>query len=406
MVSRSLSVIGAVLLLLVPMFGTAVLEENALDGCGVTHSALHATANGWHYTPCHSENNGACFVKAHEERYQALVEACQAEHTNQSTQIREYRAGLPKLSSDVIVALSQLNITLRTHRDRLESLVRDQHDVLLNTTDYAVQLERDITVASLEANRTDQALRYYGALLHEPTTVKELILESYQGSGGSSTRKVALLLQFIRGLPDATDRTAGYRQLGELLETNQQHERAPGILYAEDAARYGTEQPDPERYPKRTLERWRSQLADGFFTEPVQFATDYPEHYERIEPDLLRPLAAAAGADSLPRLIEYPNALPRLEQRVRAFRLLLRALQQQQQQHPNGQQLHDRHLLQLAGEVSKLEQQSAGGKMKSATTEEDVSGALTEVRQLFPQFTYDRSFLTYSELFAQYKPVV
>uniref|UniRef100_A0A2M4DQE6 Putative secreted protein n=1 Tax=Anopheles darlingi TaxID=43151 RepID=A0A2M4DQE6_ANODA len=399
MVSRSLSVIGAVLLLLVPMFGAAVLEENALDGCGVSHSALHTTANGWQYTPCHSENNGACFVKAHEERYQALVEACQAEHTNQSTQIREYRAGLPKLSSDVIVALSQLNVTLRTDRDRLESLVRDQHDVLLNTTDYAVHLEHDITVASLEANRTDQALRYYGALLLEPNTVKELILESYQESGGNS-RKVALLLQFIRGLPDAADRTAGYRQLGELLETNQQHERAPGILFAEDAARYGTEQPDPERYPKRTLERWRSQLADGFFTEPVQFATDYPEHYEHIEPDLLRPVAT----DSLPRLIEYPNALPRLEQRVRAFRLLLRALQQQQQ--PNGQQLHDRHLLQLAGEVSKLEQQSAGGKMKSATTEEDVSGALTEVRQLFPQFTYDRSFLTYSELFAKYKPVV
>uniref|UniRef100_B6DDX4 SG1-like salivary protein n=1 Tax=Anopheles darlingi TaxID=43151 RepID=B6DDX4_ANODA len=400
MVARSLSVIGAVLLLLlVPMFGAAVLEENALDGCGVSHSALHATASGWHYTPCHSENNGACFVKAHEERYRALVEACQAEHTNQSTQIREYRAGLPKLSSDVIVALSQLNITLRTDRDRLESLVRDQHDVLLNTTDYAVHLERDITVASLEANRTDQALRYYGALLLEPTTVKELILESYQGSGGNS-RKVALLLQFIRGLPDATDRTAGYRQLGELLETNQQHERAPGILYAEDAARYGTEQPDPERYPKRTLERWRSQLADGFFSEPVQFAADYPAYYERIEGDLLRP--AVATGDSLSRLIEYPNALPRLEQRVRAFRLLLRALQQQS----NGQQLHDRYLLQLAGEVSKLEQQSAGGKMKSATTEEDVSGALTEVRQLFPQFTYDRSFLTYSELFAQYKPVV
>uniref|UniRef100_A0A2M4DQC4 Putative secreted protein n=1 Tax=Anopheles darlingi TaxID=43151 RepID=A0A2M4DQC4_ANODA len=405
MVSRSLSVIGAVLLLLVVVFNrsvsAAVLEENALDGCGVSHSALHATANGWQYTPCHSENNGACFVKAHEERYRALVEACQAEHTNQSTQIREYRAGLPKLSSDVIVALSQLNVTLRTDRDRLELLVRDQHDVLLNTTDYAVHLERDIAVASLEANRTDEALRYYGALLLEPTAVKELLLESYQGSGGNS-RKVAVLLQFIRGLPDAVDRTAGYRQLGELLETNQQHERAPGILFAEDAARYGSEQPDPERYPKRTLERWRRQLADGFFSEPVQFAADYPAYYERIEGDLLRPVAAS---DSLPRLIEYPNALPRLEQRVRAFRLLLRALQQQQQ-HPNGQQLHDRHLLQLAGEVSKLEQQSAGGKMKSATTEEDVSGALTEVRQLFPQFTYDRSFLTYSELFAMYKPVV
>uniref|UniRef100_A0A182FJ39 Uncharacterized protein n=1 Tax=Anopheles albimanus TaxID=7167 RepID=A0A182FJ39_ANOAL len=381
--------IGAVLITLASSSSADVLEENALDGCGVSHRTLHDTANGWHHTPCRSENNGACFVQAHEERYRALVKACDEAHTNQSTLVRQYRADFPQYSSDVRIAVSQLNATLQTQRDRLESLVQDHHEVLLNTTDYAVRLVRDIVLASLEANRTDQALQHYAALL-EPE-LKQLVLDSYQGSPGS--RKVALLLQFVRALPDAQERTVAYRQLEELLQTNQQDERYPGILFAEDAAKYGEEyRPNPDRYPKRALERWQRQLLDGFFSEPVQFAGDHPGYYERIEPELLRLVTERWSAEAWPRLVEYPNALPRTEQRVRAFRVLLAALKKQQQQ----LQLNDQHLMQLAGELSKLERSLAG----SEGTE------LTELRQLFPQLTYDRSFLTYTELFAQYKPVV
>uniref|UniRef100_A0A2M3YX28 Putative secretion protein gp65 n=1 Tax=Anopheles braziliensis TaxID=58242 RepID=A0A2M3YX28_9DIPT len=387
---------AVVLLVLAGRSSAEVLEENALDGCGVSHGTLRETAKGWRETPCRSENNGACFVEAHEKHYHALVKACDEAQSNQSALIRQYKADFPKYSSDVITSLSQLNVTLQTDHDRLEDIVQDQHDALLNTTEYAKQLVRDIVLASLEANRTDQALQHYGTLL-EPE-LKQLVQESYAAhqSGSSAGRKVALLLQFVRALPDANERTAVYRQLEELLQTNDQDERFPGILFAEDASKYAAEsteyKPNPERYPRRALERWQGQLGEGFFAEPVQFAADHPGYYERIEPELLRPYTERSASAALwSRLVTYPNALPRPEQRVRAFRLVLAALQHQDQK----QQLADRDLLQLAGEMSKLEQELTGQEQ-----------LLTELRQMFPQLTYDRSFLTYTELFGLYKPSV
>uniref|UniRef100_A0A2M3ZXR8 Putative secreted protein n=3 Tax=oswaldoi series TaxID=44548 RepID=A0A2M3ZXR8_9DIPT len=396
-----LLVISAVLTVLgrSRLLSAEVLEENALDGCGVGHGSLHSTAYGWQYTPCWSENNGACFVKAHEERYHALVRACEEAHSNQSSRIRQYRADFPQYSSDVIVALSQLNVTLQTQRDRLESIVQDQHDVLVNTTAYAAQLERDIVVASVEANRTDQAVQHYVALL-EPTA-KELVRESYaahqESSSISSSRKVALLLRFARTLPDAAERTAVYRQLDELLQTDQQDERFPGVLLSEDAPKHSEHRPDPERYPKRALARWQRQLLDGFFAELVQFAGDYPDYYARIEPALLRDLVTERwSAEGWPRLVQYPNALPRPEQRVRAFQVLLGALQRHAQQ----QQLPDLHVMQLADEVSKLERALTGDPPEALRQQ------LTELTEHFTQLTYERSFLTYAELFALYKPAV
>nr|AAP21784.1 secretion protein gp65 [Anopheles albimanus] len=380
--------ICAVLITLASRSSADVLEENALDGCGVSHRTLHDTANGWHHTPCRSENNGACFVQAHEERYRALVKACDEAHTNQSTLVRQYRADLPQYSSDVRIAVSQLNATLQTQHDRLESLVQDHHEVLLNTTDYAVRLVRDIVLASLEANRTDQALQHYAGPAR--AELKQLVLDSYQGSPGS--RKVALLLQFVRALPDAQERTVAYRQLEELLQTNQQDERYPGILFAEDGAKYGEEyRPNPA---VTRSGRWSAGSAScSTVSSANRFSSRATIRGLRAHrPELLRLVTERWSAEALPRLVEYPNALPRTEQRIRAFRVLLAALQKQQPQ----LQLNDQHLMQLAGELSKLERSLAG----SEGTE------LTELRPLFPQLTYDRSFLTYTELFAQYKPVV
>uniref|UniRef100_A0A2M4BPR2 Putative secreted protein n=2 Tax=Anopheles marajoara TaxID=58244 RepID=A0A2M4BPR2_9DIPT len=398
---------GVMLLLVVLLAGRAssaddeVLEENTLGGCGVSHGALHNTAKGWQYTPCHSEKNGACFVPEHEKRYQALVKACEAEQSNRSALIRQYRADFPSYSSDVIVSLSQLNVTLRTHHDRLESMVQDHHYALLNTTEYAVQLVRDIVLTSLEANRTDQALRHYAALL-EPE-LKQLVQESYGAQRtvriGTAGRKVALLLQFVRALPDANERAAVYRQLEELLQIDGQDERYPGVLFTDDAAKYGagTEpvyKPNPERYPKRALERWQRQLDGGFFAELSQFAGDHPDYYERIERELLHPVAERWSVKTWPRMVAYPNALPRLEQRVRAFRLLLDTAQKQQQQ-----QLNDQQLMLLAGEMLKVERELTvqGG-------EQQQQQQLTELREMFPQRSYDRSYRTYAELFALYKP--
>uniref|UniRef100_A0A2M3YW61 Putative secreted protein n=1 Tax=Anopheles nuneztovari TaxID=30067 RepID=A0A2M3YW61_9DIPT len=370
-----------------------VLEENALDGCGTGHRAFHDAAYGWLYTSCRSENNGACFVTAHEERYRALVKACDESRTNQSARIRQNRAESPNYSSDVIIAISQLNATLATHHGRLESIVQDHHGVLVNTTEYAQQLVCDIVLASLEANRTDVALRHYGALL-EPET-KQLVQESYHQEHGDG-RKVALLLQFVRALPDAEERTAVYRQLEELLQTNHQDERYPGILFTEDASRYGNGskpyKPNPERYPKRALARWQRQLLGGFFTEAVQFAGDHPDYYERIEPELVRSVTERWSAEAWPTVVRYPNALPRPEQRVRAFRLLLEALA------PHAKEMNDRHLMQLGGEMSRLE--------RGLTGQQEQQEEIKELRKKFPQFTYDRSFLTYTELFALYKPAV
>uniref|UniRef100_A0AAG5DUD0 Secreted protein n=1 Tax=Anopheles atroparvus TaxID=41427 RepID=A0AAG5DUD0_ANOAO len=362
----------------------------ALGGvCGEHYDEIVAAAKSW------LSKKG--ITKQNEERYAQLKERCKQAHEERANKLAASNASLPGSMRSIVVALSQLNGTLSTELNTLQNTVQKQHGELESAWAYGVQLQRELLLTNVESDRIERALVYQSIL--QDASSAQLVADSYKYHGANG-KMVARLLKFVRALPARAERVEAYRELERLLTSNGQDERFPAIIFSQDVKELGDQdgyKPNPEQFEGKTITRWQALLVGGNFSEIALFARDYPTYYKSIESALLDILEANWTMEVLEQAILFPNALPHPEQRVSALKAVLEALVKYQ-----DKQRNDLYLMKLARELAKLEQYLATEPGAAPETKE----ALGAVKGLFSQFSYQRDFPTYVELYGIFKTVI
>ncbi|XP_050070167.1 uncharacterized protein LOC126558236 [Anopheles maculipalpis] len=361
-------------------------STDQLDACGQHYKDLLAASTAWHEKSCNgTTKRAACVVPEHEKEYLELKQRCKKAHDERNAKANEIYEKLPKYISEMNLRVNLLKESLRQDLPNLQAMVNEQKSLLEAAWKYGAQLQRELLLTSMESNRMQRALLLHSLLVN--VSLPEMMQESYKYHGGNS-RMVARMLKFARKLPLADERVEVYKELAQLMKSNNHNDRFPAIIFSNDVKelqdRY---KPDHAEYEGKVVARWQAQLLAGNFNEALMFAKDYPEYYARIEKDLYSVLKNQWSVDAFNRMIYLPNNLPNAGQRVRAFRSVLDSLLANQ-----TKQRNDAFLMRLANELTKLESTLEGSN-------EATRNSLNEAKNVFQQFAYTRDFSAYAELY-------
>ncbi|KFB38835.1 AGAP000607-PA-like protein [Anopheles sinensis] len=350
--------------------------------CGQHYNDIYAAAKSW-------QTKG--IVPEHETQYKELKEKCAQAHKERQEKQNAVTTKLPTYMSNIVVALSSLNSTLRTEVSTLEEIVQNQHESLANAWQYGLELQHELLVTNIESDRIEKALLYHSIL--QDSSPKQIVTESY-AYHGSHGKMVALLLKFVRSLPAKTERVEAYTELERLLKSNGQNERFPAVIFSQDVKELGDQgyNPDHTQLEGKAVARWQSLLLAGNFSEIVLFAQDHPSYYARIESTLIDALNKAWSKEALEKVIYFPNVLPNSSQRVAALKGVLKTLLAHQ-----DKQLNDLYLMKLAKELEKLEHHV------EASGDTQAKESLKEVKDIFGKFSYTRNFSNYVDLYGMLK---
>ncbi|XP_052901137.1 uncharacterized protein LOC128307375 [Anopheles moucheti] len=361
-----------------------------LDACGKHYNDLIAATDSWYDKQCEgAKGRAACVVPEHEKAYLELKQRCKQAHDERNAKVAEIYEKLPKYAADVGTRVSLLKESLRNDMPSLVEMVNEQKSLLEDAWKYGAQLQRELMQTSMESDHMQRALMLHSMLVN--SSLSDMLQESYRYHGGNS-RMVARMLKFARLLPSADERVEVYKQLSELLKSNQQDERYPAILFASDVKELKDRSAsDPDQFQSKVLQRWQAQLLAGNFNEVLMFAQDYPEYYAHIEKELYGALKSQWSVEALNRMVHLPNTLPVAAQRVEAFRAVLDALLENQ-----TKQRNDAYLMRLANDLTQLEATLGAEDAESRQ-------ALEETKKLFEQFTYARDFSAYAELYKVFR---
>uniref|UniRef100_A0A182Y7N4 Uncharacterized protein n=2 Tax=Anopheles stephensi TaxID=30069 RepID=A0A182Y7N4_ANOST len=361
-------------------------STDQLDACGQHYKDLLAASTAWHEKTCNgTSKRAACVVPEHEQAYLELKQRCKQAHDERNAKVKEIYEKLPSYLVNMTLRVNLLKESLRHDLPSLQEMVNEQKSLLEAAWKYGAQLQRELLLTSMESNRMQRALVLHSMLVNVSLT--EMMQESYKYHGGNS-RMVARMLKFARKLPSADERVEVYKELAQLLKSNNHNDRYPAIIFSHDVKQLEDRyKPEHAEYEGKVVGRWQTQLLAGNFHEVLMFAKDYPEYYARIEQDLYTALKTQWSMDAFNRMLYLPNSLPTAEQRVGAFRGVLDALLENQ-----AKQRNDASLMRLANELAKLETTLEGSN--DATRQ-----SLDEVKNVFQQFTYTRDFSAYAELY-------
>uniref|UniRef100_A0A182SZ78 Uncharacterized protein n=1 Tax=Anopheles maculatus TaxID=74869 RepID=A0A182SZ78_9DIPT len=365
-------------------------STDQLDACGKHYKDLLAATTAWHEKSCNgTSKRAACVVPEHEQAYLELKQRCKQAHDERTAKVNEMYEKLPKYIVEMNSRVNLLQESLRADLPSLQDMVNEQKGLLEAAWRYGAQLQRELLLTSMESNRMQRALMLHSMLVNSSLT--EMMQESYKYHGGNS-RMVARMLKFARKIPAADERVEVYKQLAQLLKSNNQNDRYPAIIFSQDAKQLEERyKPDQAEYQDKVVARWQAQLLVGNFHEVLMFAQDFPEYYARVEKDLYAALKNQWSVDAFNRMIYLPTSLPTAEQRVGAFRAVVDSLLANQ-----TKQRNDAFLMRLANELTKLEATLEG-------SDEATRTSLEEAKNVFQQFTYTRDFAAYAELYKVFR---
>lgn len=278
------------------------------------------------------------------------------------------RIELAKVAQDqdrIQQAIETMRTEQRNHRQQLLLLYLDAADLRQALHQY------QLLVAQGDRHLPQQIVKFvYAAPRHE-------------------NRRLENLLDLVRQLPARQDQRTLYQLLQpEIMKRPTQNQSTLAMLTALEMGQVvegnGELKKQQDAMYQLVLKRWMFLRLAGQYREIVQFATKHPRLFEQIGAKIATIDPKYWWKFSFTQFVTYPNLLPLPEQRLEAFRTIMKQLKQR-----NGKFFAD-HLAKLAPQIERCEQ-----FLRQQKKELEWKDELVKLKRQFADFDRRKDYAYY-----------